>query len=77
LTLLKECTNIFSSEGGRLLAEELKLPFIGKIPIDTGLTTCCETGESFVEKFPDSPSISAISKFVDDIVERGDKIQSD
>jgi Mrp family chromosome partitioning ATPase len=27
-----QCTNIFSSDGGRLLAEELSLPFVGCIP---------------------------------------------
>lgn len=29
-----ECTNIFSSGGGELLAEQLELPYLGNVPID-------------------------------------------
>ncbi|CDK25871.1 unnamed protein product [Kuraishia capsulata CBS 1993] len=29
-----ECTNIFSSGGGAALAEQLKLPYLGNVPID-------------------------------------------
>jgi Mrp family chromosome partitioning ATPase len=38
------CTNVFSSEGGRLLAEQTGVPFLGKIPIDPFVCQCEETG---------------------------------
>nr|AGJ93099.1 cytosolic Fe-S cluster assembling factor Cfd1 [Mastigamoeba balamuthi] len=38
------CTNIFSSEGGRLLAQEAGIPFVGKIPIAPALCECEERG---------------------------------
>jgi len=66
----EECTNIFSSEGGRLLAEEQDIPFLGKIPIDPLLTNCCEMGSSFVEKFPDSPSLNSVQKLVDNFMKQ-------
>jgi MinD superfamily P-loop ATPase len=71
LTLIfQECTNIFSSEGGRLLAEEQNIPFLGKIPIDPQLTSSCENGVSFVEKFPDSPSLKAVQQLVETLIKQ-------
>ena len=44
------CTNVFSSEGGRVLAEQSEVPFIGKIPIDPFVCECEERGlNPFVE----------------------------
>lgn len=63
-----DCTNIFSSEGGRLLAENLNIPFIGKIPLDPRLTECCENGQSFEQKFPESTSLQALTNFVNHLV---------
>jgi len=59
-----ECTNVFSSEGGKLLAEEQKLPFLGKIPLDPSLTSCCESGQSFLAAFPNSSSLLAVEEIV-------------
>eukprot|EP01114_Cavostelium_apophysatum_P019423 TRINITY_DN6260_c0_g1_i1.p1 TRINITY_DN6260_c0_g1~~TRINITY_DN6260_c0_g1_i1.p1 ORF type:complete len:267 (+),score=33.39 TRINITY_DN6260_c0_g1_i1:120-920(+) len=66
----KDCTNIFSSEGGRLLAEQLSIPFIGKIPIDPSLTASCENGQSYADVAPDSPSLEAIDKFAESLVSK-------
>eukprot|EP00026_Physarum_polycephalum_P015408 Phypoly_transcript_16080.p1 GENE.Phypoly_transcript_16080~~Phypoly_transcript_16080.p1 ORF type:complete len:280 (+),score=27.81 Phypoly_transcript_16080:19-858(+) len=63
-----ECTNIFSSEGGRLLAEETNVPFLGKLPIDPQLTQACEKGQNFVEMYPDSQALIAIHQFVKDTI---------
>lgn len=38
------CTNVFSSQGGRLLAERSGVPFLGAIPIDPALCAAEETG---------------------------------
>lgn len=65
---MKECTNIFSSEGGKLLAESVGINFIGKIPIDPKLTECCENGLSFLDKFPESSSLQALDNFVDNLL---------
>ena len=65
---LKECTNIFSSEGGKLLAESIGINFIGKIPIDPKLAECCENGISFLDKFPESSSLQSLNNFVDKLL---------
>jgi len=43
-----ECTNIFSSGGGKLLAEYAKVPFLGTIPIDPSLAAAEEKGKNFM-----------------------------
>jgi Mrp family chromosome partitioning ATPase len=48
-----ECTNIFSSGGGTILAETSKVPFLGKIPIDPALADAM-----------DNPSINALPDYV-------------
>jgi len=63
-----ECTNIFSSEGGKLLAAELDIEFLGKIPIDPQLTSCEDKGLNFLDKFPLSQSLNTITNFVDKIL---------
>ncbi len=65
---LQECTNIFSSEGGRLLAEEQGLRFLGKIPIDPSLTAACETGADFMQQCPTSTSLATIYNFVQSLI---------
>ncbi|EGG21887.1 nucleotide binding protein 1-like protein [Cavenderia fasciculata] len=55
-----ECTNIFSSDGGRLLAEQCSLPFLGKIPIDPYLTACSEKGINYFKEYPNSSTLMAL-----------------
>ena len=49
-----ECTNIFSSGGGRALAEHAKVPFLGAVPIEPKLALAAETGQNFVQQFQES-----------------------
>ena len=39
-----ECTNIFSSDGGKLLAQEEGVPFLGTIPINPAIISGDEKG---------------------------------
>ncbi|KAF2075992.1 hypothetical protein CYY_002699 [Polysphondylium violaceum] len=60
-----ECTNIFSSEGGKLLAEQTNIPFLGKLPIDPYLTACSEKGVNYFKEYPNSSTLSALKTFVE------------
>ncbi|XP_063240968.1 cytosolic Fe-S cluster assembly factor NUBP2 homolog [Bacillus rossius redtenbacheri] len=51
-----ECTNIFSSGGGRALATLAGVPFLGSLPVDSRLGRCGETGRSCLAEFPESPA---------------------
>lgn len=35
------------------------MPFLGAIPIDPKLTACFDTGQNFIEKFPESGAFAA------------------
>jgi len=40
-----ECTNIFQSGGGRIMAEEFEIKFLGSVPIDPQFLMLIETGQ--------------------------------
>jgi ATP-binding protein involved in chromosome partitioning len=46
---------IFRHGGGKKLAGDARVPFLGEIPIDARVAECGDTGEPIVRKFPDSP----------------------
>ena len=48
-------TPIFGVGGGRKLADESGVPFLGELPIDPRVAECGDTGEPIVRKYPDSP----------------------
>ena len=59
-----ECSLVFSQGGGEELAIQEKVPFLGRVPLDSELTRCLENGKSFVEAFPNSPTLDAIKGIV-------------
>ncbi|XP_013143427.1 PREDICTED: cytosolic Fe-S cluster assembly factor NUBP2 homolog [Papilio polytes] len=59
-----ECTNIFSSGGGKSLAEISKLQFLGTIPIDPRVGKLAGQGLAAVKELPDSST----SKVFNDLV---------
>ena len=46
---------IFRHGGGKKLAQEVKVPFLGEIPIDPRIAECGDGGDPIVHKYPDSP----------------------
>jgi ATP-binding protein involved in chromosome partitioning len=50
---------IFRSGGGRKLAGDAGVPFLGEIPIDPRVAECGDTGDPIVHKLPDSPIAKA------------------
>ncbi|KPI93141.1 PREDICTED: cytosolic Fe-S cluster assembly factor NUBP2 homolog [Papilio xuthus] len=59
-----ECTNIFSSGGGKSLAEISKLQFLGCLPIDARVGKLAGQGLAAVKELPDSTT----SKVLNDLV---------
>ncbi|KAF2861825.1 protein NBP35 [Piedraia hortae CBS 480.64] len=50
--------------GGRRLAEETDIPFLGSVPLDPRIGRACDYGESYLDQFPDSPACKAIKSVV-------------
>lgn len=59
-----ELTRIFRSGGGRRIAEDMKVPFLGAIPIDPKIAEACDDGWAFVSRDADSPSAAAMRDIV-------------
>jgi ATP-binding protein involved in chromosome partitioning len=51
--------SIFGHGGGKKLASEAGVPFLGEIPIDPRVTECGDNGDPIVHKYPDSPVAQA------------------
>jgi ATP-binding protein involved in chromosome partitioning len=49
-------TDIFGHGGGARMAEELSIPFLGEVPIDTRVREGGDTGKPIVAAAPDSPA---------------------
>jgi ATP-binding protein involved in chromosome partitioning len=51
---------IFGEGGGQLLADELDVPLIGKIPLQEELRECADQGRPLVLQDPDAPAAQAL-----------------
>jgi len=56
--------DIFKSGGGRKIAEELDVPFLGSIPIDQKICEDSDRGTPFIFEHPDSPASKAFMEIV-------------
>jgi len=59
-----ERTEIFQSGGGKKMAEETGVPFLGGIPIDPKIGVASDKGSPFVIENPDSPATKAFLEIV-------------
>ena len=53
-----------STGGGRKLAKEMGIPFLGSVPLDPRIGMACDYGESFFDSCPDSPACKALNLVV-------------
>ncbi|EFR02433.1 cytosolic Fe-S cluster assembling factor nbp35 [Nannizzia gypsea CBS 118893] len=62
----KHQSDIFKATtgGGRQLAADLDIDFLGSIPLDPRVGMACDYGESFIDSFPDSPATLALKSVV-------------
>jgi len=57
----QERTDIFGNGGGRRMAEDLQIPFLGEVPIDTRVRSGGDEGRPIVVEAPDAPASLAFS----------------
>jgi ATP-binding protein involved in chromosome partitioning len=55
----QERTDIFGNGGGKRMAEELQIPFLGEVPIDTRVRAGGDEGRPIVAEAPDAPAAKA------------------
>ncbi len=54
--------DLFKSGGGEKAAKELKIPFLGRIPLDPRIVETADNGKSFIGVYPDSEAAGVIEK---------------
>ena len=59
-----EVTQILRANGGRVMAGEMGVPFLGTIPIDPLIAESCDDGKAFVESAASSPAAGAFREIV-------------
>ena len=58
-THCRERTEIFGSGGGRRMSDEMGIPFLGEVPIDTRVRSGGDEGQPIVDAAPDAPAAKA------------------
>jgi ATP-binding protein involved in chromosome partitioning len=66
-------TNIFKSGGGKKVAQEAEVPFLGSIPFEPSVVEAGDEGIPLQQKKPESEAAKAFSKVVDLIIEQSEK----
>jgi len=60
--------DVFDVGGGERLAEQLQIPFLGRVPLDPTVVKSGDEGKPFVVFFPDSPVTRAFQDIVQKVV---------
>jgi ATP-binding protein involved in chromosome partitioning len=58
---------LFKEGGGKKLAKEMEIPFLGAIPLDPEIVESADKGILFVEKFPDSAATKVLKEIANKI----------
>ncbi|KAG7205779.1 hypothetical protein KM043_007725 [Ampulex compressa] len=56
--------------GGRAMADELNVDFLGSVPLDPRLARCCDEGKNIFTEIPDSPTVTALQNIIKIIVQK-------
>jgi len=64
-----EKTDVFKSGGGEIMANEMHVPFLGRIPIDPQIVQACDSGRPFVYHYNQTQAAKAFEKILNPILE--------
>jgi Mrp family chromosome partitioning ATPase/predicted Fe-Mo cluster-binding NifX family protein len=70
-------TKIFTGDGGKDLAGQFNIAFLGSVPMDTHLMQACEQGKPFVEPDEKSAAASALNEAFEKILSRYKQTKTD
>ena len=66
---------IFGEGGGRKVAQEFNVDFLGEVPLDPRLRECADKGEIFVLKYPESQTAQVFKEIAKKILQKARQIQ--
>jgi ATP-binding protein involved in chromosome partitioning len=64
-----ERTDIFKSGGGEKMAEQMHVPFLGRIPIDPEIVHACDSGQPYIQGYKHSEASKAFSQAIQAFME--------
>jgi Mrp family chromosome partitioning ATPase len=64
----QETIELFKTGGGESLANEMNVPFLGRIPLDPQIVLCGDDGTPYAQRFAESPASKAFMAIIDRIV---------
>lgn len=67
--------NIFTTGGGKALAEEMKVPFLGSIPLDPELVRAGDEGYPFIKVMHETPTAEAVGRIVKPMLDKAGSLQ--
>ena len=68
-------TDVFKSGGGEIMARQMGVPFLGRVPIDPQIVQSCDSGKPFVYHYNQSQTAKAFEKISDPILELDNNAQ--
>jgi len=68
---------VFAGNGGREMADDFGVPFLGKIPIDPALAHACDLGAPFVDSRRPNPTAEAMRSAFEPLLKAGPPLQAD
>ncbi|MDD5061974.1 MAG: Mrp/NBP35 family ATP-binding protein [Candidatus Marinimicrobia bacterium] len=63
-----EVTPIFSTGGGKQIAESMHVPFLGSIPTDPKIGQASDSGQVFIHKYTESPTAEIMRQIIKPIL---------
>ena len=57
--------DLFKTGGGERIAQEMKVPFLGRVPLDPLMVLSGDDGRPFVDTHSDSPVTTAFNEIAD------------
>ena len=70
-------TDIFKGNGGRRMAEDFDVPFLGAIPLDPRLAWACDSGQPFITLNDEGPTAGVLNSAFEPLLELQKDEQSD
>jgi Mrp family chromosome partitioning ATPase len=64
-----QVSNIFKAGGGESMAQEMGVPFLGRIPIDPEIVEACDLGRPYVSTYTQSETAKVFGRIVLPILE--------
>lgn len=66
-----EVTQILRAGGGKAMARDMNVPFLGSIPMDPKIAEACDTGLPFVKFYGETPTARIMQTIIEPIISLG------